>query len=535
MEQLIRFFIERPKLNYTLALFLFVAGVYSYITLPKEIFPPFTIDKISISGSYIGASPDNLDKMAVRNIEDEIRGINGITKVESLIRSGTFQIRATLKERSNKDEILNKVKDALSLIKRDLPSDMKEPIAIHMEGKIPLMQVAISSDILDADSLIERSKEIKNRLSKIPNLTDVILHGETNREIKIELDSKKIDAYKISKNSVIEAISSLSYIYPIGKIEESGNHLFVSTVYGKEDQDGWLDAILGVEGKKIQLRDIAKVSTSFKESDTISSFNGKKSLNLSISKDEEGNAIELSKKVKAILEEYEKELGNVYIDSYVDTSVYIKSRLDTVISNITLGFLLVSISMYYLINARISIVVAAGIPFSFIIGLIFFDFSGNSINMVSLLGALIAIGVLVDDAIIVSENIQRYIEEGMDIKEAAINGAKEVAIPVIMATLTTMFAFIPMLLMSGEMGQFIKMIPIAISILIVASLLESFFFLPLHAKHLLKKDTKTLSWDRANQGYKKLISKLVEHKRKTLVLRSLNFNFFHLLIAHRYM
>ncbi len=474
------------------------------------------LDKISVSGGYAGASPDNLDKMAVSNIEDEIKNISGISEVESTIRSGAFSIVVTLKKNTDKNEVLNKIKDALSLVKSDLPSDMNEPNAMHVESKIPLMQVAISSDSLSHDALIEVAKDIKRKLSRIENLTDVVLYGESDKEIKILVDSKKIDAYGVAKSGVMDAISSLSYIFPIGKIEELGNHMFVSTTYGKASREEFMETLITVGGKRLRIGDIADVIIGYPKGETISSFNGKNSLNINISKDTGGNAIVLSKKVKEILKKYEKEYQDISIDSYSDTSVYIKNRLNTVISNISLGFLLVTISMYFLINGRISIVVAAGIPFSFIIGLIFFEFSGNSINMISLLGALIAVGVLVDDAIIVSENIQRHIEEGMDTLDAAVLGTKEVAVPVIMATLTTMFAFVPMLLMSGEMGEFIKMIPVAVCILIVASLIESFFFLPLHAKHLMKKDSHTLSWEKANALYRRIISKLIHFKKSSL-------------------
>ncbi len=514
---MIEFFLDRSRLNYVMALFLLIAGIYSYLVIPKEIFPTMNLDKIMISGSYAGASADNLDKIAVTNIEDEIKNISGITKVESSIKSGMFSMVITLKERADKDDILREIKDSISKVKRDFPSDMDEPIATHLEGKIPLMQVSIASGKLGKDELLSIAKDIKTKLSKIEHLTDIALYGESDKEIKIELNTKKIDAYNLSKNGVISAISNLSYIYPIGKIEERGKHLFLSTTYGKVGESEYENSFLSVEGKRIRLKDIAKVSIGYPEGDTISSFNGENSFNINISKDEEGNSIELSRVVKNMLNDLESELQYVSIKPYSDTSVYIENRLNTVISNIALGFLLVSILMYFLINGRISIVVAAGIPFSFVIGLIFFNLSGNTINMVSLLGALIAIGVLVDDAIIVSENIQRHIEEGMPPKEAALTGAKEVIMPVVMATLTTMFAFIPMLLLSGEMGQFIKMIPIAISILIIASLIESFFFLPTHAKHLLKKESKTLSWDKVNNLYKKIINRLLIHKNITLI------------------
>lgn len=515
---IVKFFLDNARLNYTLALFLFIAGIYSYIVIPKEIFPPLSLNKIAITGGYSGASADNLDKIATINIEDRVKSISGITKVESTIKAGSFSTILTLKEGANIDDILNRVKDAISIIKQDLPSDMNEPTATNIEHKIPLMQVAISSKFLSYDELMDVAKDIKSKISKVENLTDVALYGEASKEIRVSIDSKKLRAYSISPKDAIAAISNLSYIYPVGKIEERGSHLYITTTYGKSSKEEYLETIITISQKRIKLRDIANVDIYYPKGDTISSFNGVQSLNLNISKDESGNAIALSKKVKEILKEFEKSYENISISPYSDTSIYIENRLNTVVSNITLGFILVFFSLFFLINGRISLVVAAGIPFSFIIGLIFFNLSDNSINMISLLGALIAIGVLVDDAIIVAENIQRHIEEGMAPKEAALIGTKEVAMPVIMATLTTIFAFTPMLLMSGEMGQFIKMIPIAVAILVAASLVESFLFLPTHAKHLLRENSKTLSWRYVNDIYKSIISLLIVHKYIALFL-----------------
>lgn len=518
MEQLVRFFINRPKLNYTFAIFLAVMGILAYIATPKEIFPPMILKKLIISGYYNGASPDNLDKMAVSSIEDEIKNISGITKIESIIAQGEFKIIITLKDNVNLQDKLNKIKDAISKIKSDLPNDMDEPTVTTFEHKIPLMQVAIASKELSKDELLELAKKVKKEISKLPNITDTIIYGESNKEIKIKLDSKKIEAYNISKQELLEAISSISYIYPLGKIEQQGEHLYLRSSYEKKDAREYEKTLLKIGNKRLYLGDIAEVSIEYQKSQTLSSFNGENSFVINVSKDEDGNSIELSKKIKELLQKLQNEYPQALISYFSETSIWIKNRLNTVISNITLGFLLVTLSMYLLINARISLVVALGVPFSFLIGTIFLYLSGYSMNMITLLGALIAIGVLVDDAIVVSENIQRHIEEGLDPKEAAIIGAKEVMMPVIMATITTIFAFIPMLLLSGEMGVFIKMIPIAISVLLIASLIESFFFLPLHAKHLMKKEAKVLSWERANSIYKKILDMLIEHKRVSLIL-----------------
>lgn len=515
--KLIDFFLDKAKLNYTLSFFLLLAGLYCISVIPRELFPPLDNDEIMISGAYAGASADNLDKIAVSALEDELRSIPQITKIESMIKAGAFIISATLKDGSDKNDVLSKIKDAISLSRTNLPSDMDEPIATIVERKIPLMQVAIASDSLGFDQLLSQAKEVKRILSSIPNLS-ITLYGESDKEIEVRLDSSRVRAYMLNPQEVANAISRLSYIFPLGKIESKDGHFYISTTHGKLDPVELGESMIRTSGKIVRLKEIATLHYGYGESSTLSSFNGTRALNLNISKDDKGNAIALAKQVKSEIKRLESRFKELEISSFLDTSNYIKNRLNTVTSNITLGFLLVSLCMYLLINARIAFVVALGIPFAFLLGSIFFYLSDNAINMISLLGALIAVGILVDDAIIVSENIQRHIEEGMPPKEAALNGAKEVIIPVLVAATTTIFAFLPMLLMSGEVGKFIKLIPIAITALLLASLVESFLFLPLHCAHMLSHKKSTRDWSKANELYRHTLEYFFTYKKTLLTI-----------------
>jgi multidrug efflux pump subunit AcrB len=511
MAAIIEFFLLRPRLNYFLLIFLFGAGIYSYKTMPKEIFPPIITDKISITGSYAGTSPETLDKMAVANIEDNINNISGIKKVESSIRSGQFSIILELADNEDKHDILSKVKDAISEAKRDFPSDMKEPSASFFKQNIPLILVNISSNKLSNDTLIEIAKEFKKKLATIKNLTDLTIYGEGTKEFRVVINSDKVKAFGLDPSAVSSAIAGLYSIFPIGKIE-GNEHFFISTFNGAKDVETFLNTYIKIGDKRLLVKDVANITKQYAKSDTYSSFNGKNTITINVAKAKEGNSITLAKRVKSEVAALQKQFPDIEAGTFSDTSVYIRNRLNTVVSNIMFGLVLVGLVMYLLINKRISFVVVIGIPTSFVVSLVFLDYSGYSINMMTLLGALIAIGVIVDDAIIVAENIQRHIEEGMDKAQAAIVGTKEVIAPVLTASITTVFAFIPMLLVSGELGEFIKLIPIAISVLILASLIESFIFLPLHCKHALNPKEKPLSWQRANNIYKKIIARLIHHR-----------------------
>ncbi len=519
MGKVIDFFINNIRLNYVLFTFLVIAGIFSYKSLPKEIFPPIVLNEIIISGGYGGSSANILDKMAVQNIEDEISNISGISKITSKINSNYFKIKVELENKDDKDEILRQVKDAISKIKKDLPTDMSEPSANINIGKFPLIIVNISSNTSSHDKIIDVAKELKSRFSNVKNLSNIHIYGEGKKQVKIKIDLNILKAYGVNPSSVLGAISNSSSIFPIGKIaQKKDKNYFISTYNGEKSVKELLELSIKVDGKILKLKDFAKITKSYQNDQTISLFDNKYAVSINISKTKNGNAMELVKEIKNIISVFQTRYPNITFGTFSDTSVYIQNRLNTIVSNIILGLILVGLSLYILINKRIAFVVILGIPTSFIICSIIFKIFGLSVNMVSLLGALIALGVIVDDAIIVAENIQRHIENGEDVKQAALIGTKEVLFPVLASSLTTIFAFLPMLVMSNEMGEFIKVIPISISVLIVSSVLESFIFLPLHSKHVLKAHEKEISWQPFIKLYEMTIRLFIYFKKTSIVL-----------------
>ncbi len=517
MNKLIDYFFKNVQLNHVLLLFLLISGIYAYSKIPKELFPDVILDKILISGAYAGTSANNLDKMAVRDIEDDISSVSGISEIESIITPGTFSIIVTLDDNADASRVLDKVKDAIAGVRQNLPSDMNEPIAKQMDKTRDLMKVSIASDTLSFDELLHEAKQLRRYLLRVKNISEIEIYGDSDKKIELKIDEMALRAYQLNPADVINAIRNLSYIFPIGDIDDASSFVFVSTANGKADKDEWENTLLHVNGKYIYLRDIAQVEIHHPQDNTLGSFNAKASLTLAILKDEVGDSIALSKLLHKKLETYNNEHPEIKADIYLDSSKPIKNRLNVIISNLTLGLVLIFISMYVLINRNTAIVVTLGIPFSFIIGLLFLYFMGYSLNVVSLIGALLVVGIAVDDAVVVSENIQRHIDEGMDPSEAARVGVKEVMLPITLATMTTVVAFMPMFMMGGEMGLFIKLIPVVVIMVLFGSLIESFFFLPLHAKIMLKKGTPSRDWSWLNSRYERVLHHLLHHKKMTLL------------------
>ena len=517
MIKLVQYFVNNARLNYAMLFFLLYMGVNAYINIPKELFPITELDKISIRGNYAGASADNMDKMAVRELEDSVSNISGIDKSETTIAPGNFSMLLTLNENANKVSVLNNVKDAISLSKQYLPSDMNEPTAVIVDRNRPLIKLSVSSKELSRSELTEVAKDIKNKISKIKNISEVTIRGDSNQELSIKVNSDAIVAYGLNPQSIINAISNLSYIFPIGDIEERGNFAFISTVHGKTDIKDWKESILEVDSKYVRLGDIAEVRISYPQTETLSSFNNNTTLTIEILKNEDGNSMKLSKELDEYIKKIAPSYDGVLFDFYQDSSKPIENRLNTVISNLMFGLVLVFASLYVLINLRIAFIVALGIPFSFVIGLLFIYYMGYSINIISLLGALIVIGIVVDDAIVVGENIQRHIDEGMDIQEASIVGVKEMMLPVTLATLTTAAAFLPMFLMQGEIALFLILVPIVVVMILLGSLIESFFFLPLHAREFLKKSKSLVDWTPLQNFYERVLRFHIEYKKLFLL------------------
>ncbi|MGB5965894.1 MAG: efflux RND transporter permease subunit [Sulfurimonadaceae bacterium] len=521
IRRVIEFAIDKPLLNHILLLFIVLLSIFAYINIPKEIFPPIQMDKISINGGYTGTSANILDKMVVNTIEDDLKNINELDTVKTTIKNGTFAIMADIKPGSDNIRVLQDVKDIIAQTKRDLPADMNEPIAkIHIET-IPLVLVAIAGDV-ETKELIARAEELKSSLSQFKELSEISIRGDADEELLLRMNEDKIRAYGLELNSVVASLQNLSSIFPIGTIKEQGEHLYISTYNGEKNLENLENSIIRVGSEHVRLGDIADISFQLSDESEISHYNGVRNISVNITKSKSGNAIALSKQIRVVLDEYEKKYPHLTFDIYTDTSVWIKNRLNTVFANIMFGLMLVFMAMLVFVNRGIALVVAMGIPLSFMIGLIVTEAVGYSLNMLSLLGALIALGMLVDEAIVVAENIYRHLEEGMEPREAAIVGATEMFPAVLTATLTTIFAFLPMLLISGEMGAFIKILPIMISVLLISSLFEAFFFLPLHSYEFLrlrKEGHMTHGiWEALYTWYNSVLTRLLSKKLLSLIV-----------------
>ena len=521
LRKIIEFAIDKPLLNHIFLAFIVMLSVLAYINIPKEIFPPIQMDRVIISGAYAGTSADVMDKMAVKSIEDDLKNLSDIDTLTTQVKNGSFVIQADIKSGADNISALNDVKDIISKIRRDLPSDMDEPTARLQEENIPLVQIAISAE-LPTYQLLKMADILKADISVFKDLNDVSIRGDADEELLIRINVSKIKAYNLQSSDVMVALSSISSIFPIGTIKQSGQHLYISTNNGETKIEKLKKMRLNIAGKKVRLIDVADIEFTISDQNELSHYNGVPTISVNISKAKTGSAIVLVKQIRSLLSKYDEKYPQFKFSVYSDSSVWIKNRLNVVFSNIMFGLFLVFISLMLTVNRGIAFVVALGIPLSFMIGLIVTQKIGYSLNMLSLLGALIALGMLVDEAIVVAENIYRHLELGKDRREAVIEGTMEMFPAVLAATLTTVFAFLPLLMMTGEMGAFIRILPIMISVLLLSSLFEAFYFLPLHAKDFLTvrgEEHKSHNlWNKMYTSYASSLSSLLKRKHIALAI-----------------
>ncbi len=300
IKKFISFAVDKAILNHIFFILMLIMAIFAYKTIPKELFPPSALDKISIYGGYPGTSGDVLDKMAVKPIEEDLKSIDNISDMSSIIRNGVFNITLDLKEGADLQLVLNDVKDVISNAKKDLPSDMNEPIAKSLIQQFPLLLIAVSGNV-PKERLLAAAKKLKSRLSNFKDLGTIDIRGDADYVVKIALNSAKIDALHLNKAQIYSAISTISSIFPAGTIKNRGEKVYLSTINGEKNMDKLKNIILNIGGKSIRLKDIATVSYGLDSSNEISTFNGKENISLNVTKLKTGNALVLSKEIKKVL------------------------------------------------------------------------------------------------------------------------------------------------------------------------------------------------------------------------------------------
>ena len=492
---MVEYSIKNPLITNFLLLSVVVVGIMSWRAMPQEIFPVIESDRISIDTEYEGAPPVEVERQLTIPIEDEVDDISEIDELQSVSLEGNSRISLALKPNVNVEEVVREVEIEVDSIE-DLPDDIEKPRITRRKSNFPVITVTVYGDVSETE-LIRGGKKVKQVLQQIPGVGGVNIAGERDTEVWVVVDPYEIAAKAVSLEEIRNALAANLGDRPGGSLSALEGDIQLRGMSVADNVQAVESVVIRTnnDGGQLRIGDIADVEMTLETAQTQGRFSGMRSLNLIVTKDVKASTNDIAAEVRRLTAKEIPALlpAAIKVGYHNDMSVYIDTRLNTVFSSGLIGLVLLLAALYFLLNFRVALITAFGIPISFLVAVISIYALGFTINMVSLFAFLIALGMIVDDAIIVTENIHHYIEEGMPVRQAALRGTREIIAPVVAATLTTVVAFLPLLAIGGRMGEFVKVIPVVVSAALLGSLLEAFVVLPAHANLFLKEKYQSVA------------------------------------------
>ena len=479
--------VNNPVLANMLMIIIIAFGVYAWINLPRELTPEIALQTATITTLYPGASPEEVEKLVSAPIEDAIEeNVNKINLLLSNSSEGRSIITVDFEEMNDRefDKELENLRTAVEQV-NELPEEILEDpqvVELDVSSGFPMLTIVVGGDITESQ-MRDIAENVKDEILDIKNIASVRIAGLREREIWVEVNPDRLKAYQLPIAAVITALTTSNLNLPAGTMELGNTEFMVRTMGEFASPDTIGETIVAVQptGTPLRLSDVASVSDTYEEARTLSRTNGKPSISLSVQKKSEGNTIALVAQLRELVEKRKSDLPEgAELTAVNDYSVILKERLGILETNAIFGLVLVVLMLLLFIGWRNAVFAALGIPVAFMATFWFMSIAGYSLSGVSLFGLILVVGIVVDDAIVVIENIYRHIEAGESPKVAAIRGAQEVGWPVVAASLTTICAFGPLMFMSGTAGQFMRVVPIMAILVLIASLFEVFVILPAH-------------------------------------------------------
>jgi multidrug efflux pump len=515
------FALKNPVSVIVLAAILFITGVVSFRGMRKESFPEIKIPYIFVTTVYPGANPPEIENCITRKIEDKLDGLDGVKKMTSSSNEGYSSIFLEFDPTVRIEDALRRVKDKVDQTKGDLPTDARDPVTQELNfSTIPIVTVALFADY-DLERLESLAENLKERMAKIPGVLEAKVLGKQEKEIAIDADPALLEQYGISLQELVAAVQSQHCNIPGGTIKAAGFRFSIKVTGELASPEEFGELVVRANsGRVIRLRDVAKISFTYtRDRPSISRTNGNPSLTLTVAKRTGEDIVRIADDVKKIIaEENSQWPAGTHYEVTFDLSKGIRDMVDELQNHLLMGILLVLLVLGAFLGVRNSIFISAAIPFSMAIGFIVLSFMGVTLNMVVLFSLVMALGMLVDDGIVVVENIFRHMQMGKSRLQAALDGTKEVMVPVFTATLTTLCAFAPVLWMPGIMGQFMKYLPLTVGITLTGSLFVAFVFNPVFASLTMNNHTmpgegngKTSMFDRFKNAYRAILRRTIRH------------------------
>jgi hydrophobe/amphiphile efflux-1 (HAE1) family protein len=530
--------ISRPVFATMMILALVVLGIYSYLGLSVELFPDVDFPIVVVTVTYPGATPENMETEVMKKIEDAVNPLSGVRHIETKCLESYAYSVVTFEMGKSGDICSQEVREKVAGIQKDLPDDIEDVVIQKYDPKaMPIVSIAVAGNRSARELTFIAKETVKKRLESLQGVGNVELIGGEEREILVELDLASLEALNLSIFEVQNRLASASLDLPGGTIKREGRDFTVRTL-GKItslDQIGDL-VVKNQGGREVLMRDIAVIKDTTKELESISRLNGKRAVALNIVKQSGANTVDVAKRVKAKIQELSPLLpSGVQLIVASDNSIFTVDAIDDVMTNILYGSLLAVLVIFlFLADSRPTLISAAAIPTSIIATFIFMKALGFTLNFMTLLGLSLAVGLLIDDAIVVIENVYRHKSMGKPSDVAANDGTSEIGLAVLATTFSLVVVFVPVSFMQGIVGRFFFSFGMTVAVAVLVSLFVAFTLTPMlssrflreeHAHHVGTKNPiymLTNTWnnmfDRLNVLYQSLVRSALRHRALTIII-----------------
>ena len=472
-----------------LMLVLLVGGFFAATKVKQEFLPEAQLDMVTVSVPYPGASPEEVEQGILLVVEEAVRGIDGVKRVISTANEGNGSVQIEVLPRHDVNRVADDVRNEVDRI-RTFPLDAEKPIISAAKIKRAVMDVIVAADVSE-NVLRELTERTRDRLLQSGGVTQLELSNVRNFEIAIEIPQDKLRELNLTLQDVSDILARSSVELPGGGMKTTGGEILVR-VRDRRDlgrEFAKIPIVTTANGTKLLLEDIAQIHDSFDESDKYSFFNGKPAMGITVYRVGKETPLTVEAAVLKTLDELRASMPDgLEFTIWDNRADYFRGRMNLLLKNGTMGLVLVFILLGLFLEMRLAFWVMLGIPISFLGTFLFMSGMDVSLNMISMFAFLIALGIVVDDAIVVGENIYHYHQSGLPFLQAAIKGTKDLAVPVTFSILTNIVAFLPLYFVPGTMGKFFRVIPLVVCSTFLISLVEAVFILPAHLAH--QKDLK---------------------------------------------
>ena len=526
--------VKRPIMTTLCFVAVVIMGLFSLTKLPIDLYPDIETNTLMVMTSYSGASSQDIEQNVTRPLENVLNSVSNLKHISSASRENISVITLEFEYGHDVDVLTNDVRDKLDMVKSALPDDAESPIIFKFStDMIPIMILSVQADESMPGLYKILDEGVANPLARISGVGSVSISGAPKREIHVYVDPVKLEAYNLSVEQIASLVGAENRNVPGGSFD-IGSQTFSLRVQGEfGSSDQLRDIVVGsFQGRNVYLRDVATVDDSLEERSQTTYNNGRQGAMIIVQKQSGANSVDISEKVLEMLPTLQKRLpSDVQIGIVADTSDNIRNTIDSLVETVLYALLFVVLVVFLFLGRwRATVIITLTIPISLIASFIYLAVTGNSLNIISLSALSISIGMVVDDAIVVLENVTTHIERGSDPKQAAVHGTNEVAVSVVASTLTLIAVFFPLTLVTGMTGVLFRQLGWMVTIMMIISTFCALTLTPMMCSLLLRLNTKHSRFytifftpvekalDALDNGYARLLALVTSHKTVTILI-----------------